>query len=74
MDMAVSEEDEPILIMSACISSCIIFTACCAGILLASSFIISLAFTIAYGSFVFLVVFTVIEPSTRFNSHETPFF
>jgi hypothetical protein len=34
----------------------------------------SLAFTIAYGSLVFLVVFTVIEPSTRFNSQETPFF
>lgn len=64
----------PIFMMSACISSCIIFTACCAGMLLASNLMRSLAFTIAYGSFVFLVVFTVIEPSTRFSSQETPFF
>ena len=55
-------------------SSCIILTACWAGMLLASNFIMSLAFTMAYGSFVFFVVFTVIEPSTRLSSHETPDF
>ena len=62
----------PILITSQFVSSSSTFNACGAGTDRLSSFIKSLAFMMMYGSKVFRVVRTVIEPSTRFNSQLTP--
>mmetsp|Transcript_339 Transcript_339/g.1169 ORF Transcript_339/g.1169 Transcript_339/m.1169 type:complete len:203 (+) Transcript_339:831-1439(+) len=62
----------PILITSQFVSSSNTFSACGAGTLRLSSLIKSRALMMMYGSYVFLVVSTVIEPSTRFNSHATP--
>mmetsp|Transcript_2527 Transcript_2527/g.6568 ORF Transcript_2527/g.6568 Transcript_2527/m.6568 type:complete len:211 (-) Transcript_2527:52-684(-) len=58
----------PIFRMSQYFSSSRIVCACGSGTLRASSLIMSRALMIMYGSQVLRVVFTVIEPSTRFRS------
>mmetsp|Transcript_2654 Transcript_2654/g.4779 ORF Transcript_2654/g.4779 Transcript_2654/m.4779 type:complete len:208 (+) Transcript_2654:2110-2733(+) len=62
----------PILMISHCIWSSNILTACFTGTLRARSLIKSRAFMIMNGSKVFLVVRTVIEPSIKLSSQAIP--